>query len=54
LQGQLRDTAGNARPDRTTLSSLPDGDVRQRIEMSTGEGVNWKTTFDAVYRCRGG
>ena len=54
FQGQVRDTAGNAWLDRTTLSPLPGGGVRQRIEMSTDEGVNWKTTFDAVYRRRGG
>ena len=53
FQGQVRDGAGNAWLDRTTLAPLPDGRVRQHIEVSTDEGVSWKTTFDAVYRRRG-
>ena len=34
--------------DRTTLTCLPDGTVRQVIEVGLPEG-KWRTTFDAVY-----
>lgn len=50
FQGQVRDRAGNSWLDRTTLTPLPDGRVRQHIETSTDDGMNWRTTFDAVYR----
>lgn len=50
FQGEVRDAAGNAWLDRTTLTPLPDGRVRQHIEISTDDGMNWRTTFDAVYR----
>ena len=36
--------------DRTTLSDLENGRVRQVIEVSMDEGANWKTVFDAEYR----
>ena len=36
-------------PDRTTLTSLPDGEVGQLIEHSLDDAVSWKTSFDAVY-----
>jgi hypothetical protein len=36
--------------DRTTLTRLPDGSVRQLIEVSTDGGKSWKTTFDGLYR----
>jgi len=38
--------------DRTTLTPLPGGDVRQLIEVSFDDGSSWETTFDAVYRKR--
>lgn len=35
--------------DRTTLTPLDGGRVRQHIEISTDSGGTWRTTFDAVY-----
>ena len=45
---QLAD--GSSYLDRTTLSPLAGGEVRQHIEVSTDRGESWRTTFDAVYR----
>lgn len=36
--------------DRTTLTKLGDGRVRQLIEISRDGGATWETTFDALYR----
>lgn len=36
-------------PDRTTLTFLPGGGVRQLIEHSLDEGATWTASFDAVY-----
>jgi hypothetical protein len=36
--------------DRTTLTLLPSGEVRQVIETSSDEGRSWTTGFDAIYR----
>lgn len=49
FQGVLKDKEGNSYLDRTTLTPLPDGSVRQLIEISTDAGASWKTTFDALY-----
>jgi hypothetical protein len=38
--------------DRTTLTPLPDRNVRQHIEISTDGGATGRTTFDAVYSRR--
>ena len=35
--------------DRTTLTPLPDGRVRQVIERSSDGGATWTTGFDAMY-----
>ncbi len=35
--------------DRTTLSPLDDGSVRQVIEISTDEGATWRQMFEAIY-----
>jgi len=35
--------------DRTTLTKLPGGEVRQVIEF-TKDGQHWQTSFDAVYK----
>lgn len=35
--------------DRTTLTPLPNGTVRQLIEISTDQGETWRATFDAIY-----
>lgn len=54
FQGTVRDTAGRTWLDRTTLTPLPDGTVRQRIEISRDGGETREATFDAVYRQRSG
>ena len=35
--------------DRTTLTPMPGGRVRQLIEISRNGGTSWITTFDAIY-----
>jgi hypothetical protein len=35
--------------DRTTLTPLSDGRVRQVIEISRDHGTTWQTGFDAYY-----
>lgn len=50
FQGLLPAPAG--RPpilDRTTLTPVRDGTVRQVIEISRDGGTTWSVTFDAVY-----
>ena len=48
FQGEI--TAGDAVVlDRTTLTPLGDGRVRQRIGRSDDGGATWKTGFDAIY-----
>jgi hypothetical protein len=36
--------------DRTTLSSLPDGEILQLIEISRDNGANWETGFRGIYK----
>jgi hypothetical protein len=36
--------------DRTTLTRMQDGKVRQVIESAVDDGKTWRTTFDAVYQ----
>lgn len=50
FQGELRQPDGRIVLDRTTLSPLPDGQVRQLIEISSDGGASWRPTFDARYR----
>ena len=38
--------------DRTTLTKLADGTVRQLIEVSVDGGAVWQSAFDAIYRRR--
>jgi hypothetical protein len=38
--------------DRTTLTPLPDGRVRQLIETSNDDGRSWETRFEGFYRRR--
>lgn len=52
FQGRIPDAAGELWYDRTTLMPLPDGNVRQVIEVSR-DGETWETTFDALYVRRG-
>jgi hypothetical protein len=44
---------GRKLPDRTTLTLLRGGDVRQLIEHSLDGGATWVASFDAVYQRRG-
>lgn len=48
FRGRLPDATGDLWYDRTTLTPLPDGRVRQVIEVSR-DGESWDTTFNAVY-----
>jgi hypothetical protein len=50
FQGELQHPDGRVVLDRTTLSSLPGGEVRQLIEISSDGGTTWRPTFDARYR----
>ncbi len=54
FQGEIPMENGEGYLDRTTLTPLPDGRVRQHIEVSTDRGAAWRTTFDAVYVPVGG
>lgn len=46
-------TGGRRCLDRTTLTPLPGGGLRQVIEISTDQGATWQTTFVAEYRRSG-
>ena len=48
FQGELR-VDGQVVFDRTTLTPLPDGRVRQLIERSDDGGSTWTAGFDAMY-----
>lgn len=50
FQGTISLPGGRNYLDRTTLTRLPSGDVRQVIETSTDGGTTWETGFDALYR----
>ena len=50
FQGRILRADGSSYLDRTTLTRLESGDVRQVIETSADEGRTWTTGFDAVYR----
>ena len=50
FQGRIVLPDGGSYFDRTTLTLLPSGDVRQVIETSTDEGRSWTAGFDAIYR----
>jgi hypothetical protein len=50
FQGELAKRSGGTYLDRTTLTPLTGGKVRQVIEISTDGGKTWQTTFDAEYR----
>jgi hypothetical protein len=49
FQGVIALPDGRTYLDRTTLTPLGDGRVRQHIEVSTDGAQTWRTTFDAVY-----
>jgi hypothetical protein len=48
FQGEIPLPGGGTYLDRTTLTPLSGGRVRQVIEVSR-DGASWQTTFDAVY-----
>jgi hypothetical protein len=52
FQGVIRHPEAGEWLDRTTLTPLEDGSVRQLIELSEDNGASWHPTFDAVYRRR--
>lgn len=54
FQGALVREDGSTYLDRTTLTPLEGGVVRQHIEVSADQGETWETTFDAEYRRAGG
>lgn len=49
FQGEIPTADGGAYLDRTTLTPLDGGRVRQVIEVSRDGGETWRTVFDAVY-----
>ena len=49
FQGEIPLPNGRSYLDRTTLTPLPEGQVRQLIEISRDGGATWEATFDAVY-----
>lgn len=50
FQGELRRLDGRIVLDRTTLTPVAGGQVRQLIEVSGDGGTTWRPTFDARYR----
>jgi len=49
FEGRVFLPDGRELPDRTTLLPLPDGRVRQVIELSRDGGRTWTVGFDAIY-----
>ncbi len=49
FQGTIIGKGGVKILDRTTLTPLPGGRVRQVIETSRDNGATWQTGFDAIY-----
>jgi hypothetical protein len=49
FQGEIPLEGGGSYLDRTTLTPLGGGRVRQLIEISTDGGATWEARFDAVY-----
>ena len=49
FQGEWIGSEGGTILDRTTLTPLEDGRVRQLIETSKNQGNTWETSFDAYY-----
>lgn len=52
FQGELRLDDGARVLDRTTLTDMGNGLVRQRIAQSADGGATWNTGFDAIYTRR--
>ena len=49
FQGEVPLRDGGSVLDRTTLAALPDGRVRQTIEISRDHGQSWQLRYDAFY-----
>lgn len=49
FEGEIALPDGTTMRDRTTLTPLPDGRVRQVIARSRDGGATWTTGFDAFY-----
>ena len=49
FQGEVALPGSGTVLDRTTLTPLADGRVRQLIEISRDRGATWQTNFDAYY-----
>jgi tetratricopeptide (TPR) repeat protein len=54
FEGEVALPGGGSVRDRTTLTPLPDGRVRQVIEQSRDGGRTWTVGFDGFYSKRGG
>ena len=52
FQGELRLADGTRVLDRTTLTDMGNGRVRQRIAQSADGGATWDSGFDAIYTRR--
>jgi hypothetical protein len=48
FQGEIESKSGPVYYDRTILTAVPGGRVRQQIQVSR-DGVAWRTGFDAIY-----
>lgn len=49
FQGKITKADGSSYLDRTTLTPMAGGRVRQNIEVSQDEGETWVSGWDAVY-----
>jgi hypothetical protein len=49
FQGEIIGPRGGLILDRTTLTKMKDGRVRQVIEISRDGGTTWRVNFDAIY-----
>ncbi len=52
FQGEVMVSPEHYLQDRTTLTPLPDGRVRQLIETSNDDGRSWEPLFEGFYRRR--
>jgi len=52
FQGRIVLPDGSSYLDRTTLTKIPNGAVRQVLEISRDDGETWNVGFDASYKRR--
>lgn len=50
FQGEILHMSGGSHLDRTTLTPMTGGKVRQTIEISRDAGKTWEVVYDAEYR----